>query len=86
MSLIKLARIDEDTVYARATANAAKKYPKDSVDWKKVNKKAKDVSNRYDKLVEYVKNRNIKRGLIAAAIVSGLGAAGYAGYRKAKKE
>lgn len=84
MGLIKLARMDEDTVYAKASANAAKKYG-DNVDWKEVNKRAKNVSNRYDKLVKYVKNKNLKKGIIAAAIL-GAGALGYAGYRKAKKE
>lgn len=84
MSLIKLARINEDDVYARASAKAAKKYG-DNVNWKEVNKRAKNVTNRYEKLVEYVKNKNLKKGVIAAAII-GAGTLGYAGYKKSKKE
>ena len=85
MSIVKLA-FDEDAIYARASAKAAAKYPKDSVDWKAVNKRAKSVTDRYAKLVKYVRNKNIKKAAIATTVAAAIAGGAYAGYKKSKKE
>lgn len=88
MSLIKLARMNEDTIYAKSWAKEAEKYanPNDPKNLIPINNKAKKVTDRYANYAKYLKNKNIKRGIIAAAIASAVGGIGYAAYRKSKKE
>jgi uncharacterized membrane protein len=83
MSLIKLAsRLSEDDLYAKAYHSAFKKV-KDKTDNFHINMKAQKISNRYNRMADYIKNRNIKRGLIGSAIGLGLVGAGVA-YSKNK--
>jgi len=86
MSLIKLARLSSEDLYARATSSALKKHPKEiEPDWKAINKQAVKIKNRYNKFADYIRNRNIKRGLIGVGLVGGLIGSGYL-YKKHKKE
>ena len=84
MSVIKLARLSPEKLYERATLSALKNNPAGSEsNWKVVNEKASKIKNRYNKYADYIKNKNIKRGLIGAGIVGGLIGGGYL-YKKRK--
>ena len=90
MSLIKIAKLKDDAVYARAFAKAFKKVEdkEDYLNLLAANQYAKKVSDRYNKYAKFKKNKNLKMigaiGLGTAAKAGGIIA--YKKYHKKNKE
>lgn len=79
MSLLKLAKLSKEEIYKRLTIKELKKHKKKSEpDWMKLNEKLKKTSDRYDRMADYVKKKNIKRGVGAAITAAALVGGAYA--------
>lgn len=84
MSIIKLAALSSDDLYARSYSSAFRK-AKDKQDNFHINVKAQKISNRYNRMANHIKNKNIKKGLIGAALLGlTLAGAGMVAYSKNK--